>query len=44
MADAKAREQMGSAGLAYAQANFGIDIMLDRMLDVFNRVANRAPG
>ncbi len=33
------RTQMGAAGLAYARANFGIDIMLDRMQDVFTRFA-----
>ena len=44
MSDAALRERMGSAGLLYARENFGIDIMLDRMLEVFARVANRAPG
>ncbi|MBL0122211.1 MAG: glycosyltransferase family 4 protein [Betaproteobacteria bacterium] len=39
MSDAALRERMGAAGLHYAQENFGIDIMLDRMLDVFARVA-----
>ena len=44
MSDRALRERMGAAGLAYAQENFGIDIMLDRMLDVFNHVANPARG
>lgn len=39
MSDAILRERMGSAGLRYAQENFGIDIMLDRMHEVFARVA-----
>jgi glycosyltransferase involved in cell wall biosynthesis len=39
MSNAALRERMGRAGLCYAQENFGIDIMLDRMLDVFARVA-----
>ena len=44
MSDAALREQMGSAGLHYAQENFGIDIMLDRMLEVFARVSGPIPG
>ncbi|MBL8523736.1 MAG: glycosyltransferase family 4 protein [Betaproteobacteria bacterium] len=39
MGDNTLRERMGAASLAYARANFGIDIMLDRMLDVFQRAA-----
>ncbi len=41
MADVAMRERMGKAALAFARLNFGIDIMLDRMLEVFNRVAVR---
>ena len=42
MGDDALRESMGAASLAYARANFGIDIMLDRMLDVFQRaIADR---
>jgi glycosyltransferase involved in cell wall biosynthesis len=37
MRDAGLRTQMGAAGLAYAQENFGIDVMLDKMQDVFTR-------
>lgn len=44
MSDRALRERMGAAGLAYAQENFGIDIMLDRMLEVFKHVAKPAPG
>ena len=44
MSDAMLRERMAAAGLRYAQENFGIDIMLDQMLDVFTRVAKKAPG
>jgi glycosyltransferase involved in cell wall biosynthesis len=43
MSDTLLRERMGSAGLRHAQENFGIDIMLDRMLEVFARVARPAP-
>lgn len=39
MGDDALRARMGEASLAYARANFGIDIMLDRMLDVFRRAA-----
>ena len=39
MADGAMRERMGMAALSFARANFGIDIMLDRMLGVFHRVA-----
>jgi glycosyltransferase involved in cell wall biosynthesis len=41
MADSGLRQSMGAAGLEYARANFGIDIMLDRMLEVFQRFARR---
>jgi glycosyltransferase involved in cell wall biosynthesis len=41
MSDAGLRERMADAGLAYARAHFGIDIMLDRMLEVFQRFAGR---
>lgn len=39
MSDAALRTRMGLAGNAYAQANFGIDRMLDGMERVFERVA-----
>jgi glycosyltransferase involved in cell wall biosynthesis len=39
MADAPLRARMGAAAHAYAQANFGIDRMLDAMEGVFARVA-----
>lgn len=38
MKDEPRRRAMGAAGLAYAQANFTIDEMLDRMEAVFRRV------
>ena len=38
MQDAALREQFANASLAYAQVNFGIDIMLDRMEGVFRTV------
>jgi len=41
MADNELRQRMGAASLAYARANFGIDIMLDQMLAVFRRFAKR---
>jgi glycosyltransferase involved in cell wall biosynthesis len=44
MSDTALRERMGLAGCAYARDNFGIDIMLDRMLDVFARVARPVTG
>ena len=37
--DANLRARMGVAATAYAQANFGIDRMLDGMERVFERVA-----
>ncbi len=39
MTDADLRARMGAAAHAYAQANFGIDAMLDAMEAVFARVA-----
>jgi glycosyltransferase involved in cell wall biosynthesis len=39
MTDAALRARMGRAALAYAQANFGIDPMLDGMQAVFEHVA-----
>jgi glycosyltransferase involved in cell wall biosynthesis len=45
MGDAALREHFGSAGLAYAQSHFGLDIMLDRMEAVFRQViAERGQG
>jgi glycosyltransferase involved in cell wall biosynthesis len=41
MQDEALRQQFANASLAYAQGNFGIDIMLDRMEGVFRAVANR---
>ncbi len=41
MNDAGLRHRMGAAAQAYAQANFGIDGMLDGMERVFERVAGR---
>ncbi len=35
MADAQLREAYGAAGLAFARAHFGIDVMIDRMEAVF---------
>lgn len=37
MRDHALRARMGAAGLVYAQQNFGLDVMLDRMQDVFQR-------
>ena len=37
MADEALRARMGAASLRYAQNNFGIDVMLDRMQTVFAR-------
>jgi len=42
MRDPALRERMGRAAHAYAQAHFGIDLMLDAMEAVFSRVAARA--
>ncbi len=42
MADAPLRTRMGEAAHAYAQANFGIDRMLDGMEAVFARVVGGA--
>ena len=39
MTDAPLRARMGAAAHAHAQANFGIDRMLDAMEAVFARVA-----
>jgi glycosyltransferase involved in cell wall biosynthesis len=41
MGDDALRAQMGAAGLAYARENFGIDVMLDGMLSVFNRFGRK---
>ena len=43
MADDTLRQRMGAESLAYARENFGIDIMLDRMLMVFRRAAAARP-
>ena len=43
MGDIELRMRMSGAGLAYARANFGIDIMLDRMQEVFSRCGERQP-
>ena len=40
MADEALRKQMGAASLRYAQDNFGIDVMLDKMQSVFAHCAN----
>ena len=42
MQDTALRQQFAAASLDYARNNFGIDIMLDRMEQVFRSVAN--PG
>ena len=42
MGDAKLRLDMGLAGLAFAQQSFGIDVMLDRMTQIFEDVLARA--
>ena len=42
MADAVLREQMGQAGLTFAQQAFGIDVMLDRMTAVFEHARDAA--
>ena len=39
MADPALRARMGAASLAYARSHFGLDIMLDHMLEVFELVA-----
>jgi glycosyltransferase involved in cell wall biosynthesis len=44
MSDGQLRSRMASAALAYAQANFGIDRMLDAMEAVFAQVARRTDG
>ncbi len=41
MGDDVLRNQMAAAGLQYAKEHFGIDVMLDGMLGVFNRYAKR---
>lgn len=42
MGDTALRTRMAAAGLDYARANFGIDVMLDRMTAVFRQFARRA--
>lgn len=42
MGDAELRRVMGLAGLAHAQANFGIESMLDQMEGVFRRYGRTA--
>jgi len=42
MAGAALRQQMGRAGLVFAQQSFGIDVMLDRMTQVFRQVVAAA--
>ncbi|MFW9611507.1 MAG: glycosyltransferase, partial [Fluviibacter sp.] len=42
MQDEALRLQFAAASLTYAQANFGIDSMLDRMEQVFRGVTNPA--
>ncbi len=44
MADEALRRNMGQAGRAYASASFGIDVMLDRMTDVFVRAVMAQKG
>ena len=41
MADEALRRAMGEAGRAYAQQNFGVDAMLDKMESVFAKVLER---
>jgi len=33
------RQQMAAAGLVYARANFGLDVMLDKMEEIFYQCA-----
>ncbi len=42
MRDSARRKHMGEAGLAFAQQHFGIDVMLDKMLNVFQQQRKRA--
>ena len=42
MADSDLRKRMGEAGRIFAQDNFGVDVMLDRMQEIFSRVAAHA--
>lgn len=42
MRDDTERQRFAEASLAYARANFGIDIMLDRMEAIFRQVAHKA--
>lgn len=44
MADEVLRRNMGQAGRAYASTSFGIDVMLDRMTDVFVRAVMAQKG
>lgn len=44
MADEVLRRDMGQAGRAYASTSFGIDVMLDRMTDVFVRAVMAQKG
>ncbi|HEX4859239.1 MAG TPA: glycosyltransferase family 4 protein [Usitatibacteraceae bacterium] len=41
MADPALRARMGKAGEEYARRHFGIEVMVDAMLEVFHRVARR---
>lgn len=41
MSDRELRERMAAAGLAYAREHFGLEVMLDRMEEVFRRFARR---
>ena len=41
MGDPLLRQRMGEAGRRYAQQNFGIDEMLDKMEHVFRSVSSR---
>lgn len=41
MRDVALRQKMGAAGLTYAQQQFGLDVMLDKMLAVFQQYRKR---
>jgi glycosyltransferase involved in cell wall biosynthesis len=40
MSSATLRAEFSEAAIAYAQKNFGINVMLDRMTEVFSSVVN----